>query len=43
MARDLLEGRKGKGSVVMGSPVKSGKSMKGAGAMVPKRKLRGKR
>ncbi|HLE18481.1 MAG TPA: hypothetical protein VI728_09385 [Syntrophales bacterium] len=45
MAKDLLEGggRKGKGSVVMASSVKTGKSMKSAGAMMPKRKVRGKR
>ena len=43
MAKDLLENRRGKGSTVMGSPVKTGKSMKGAGAMMPKRRLKGKR
>lgn len=43
MAKDLLEGRKGKGSQVMGSPIKTGSSMKGAKTMLPKRPMKGKR
>jgi len=47
MAKDLIEGRKGKGSPKLGSPVTTGsggKSMSSKGMqLMPKRKMGGKR